>query len=196
MDKNLKSENTEEQNKNKELNCKHCGERIEIKAENKGLRIQCPSCGLIFISPKEGNFLPKEENSNIKFNCKRCGEKIETAKENIGSRVECSSCGLTSITPECSDVFPQERSVLPKEEKLYLETYFDLFAILSGVTAFIFLIIPFATMGSGRGRFSAVPIIIMMIGAIINIFLCLGLSELVKYFRELCKNIEDIKNKK
>ncbi len=138
MDEKFYYGNIEKQNEEIKFHCKRCGEVVEIKAENKGLRIKCPSCDLIFISPKEG-------------------------------------------------------SVSSKEEKLYLEIFFEILAILSGVGAFICLILMFVVMAKSRGRFS-VGSLMMMTGFIINIFFCLGLAQLVKYFRYLCKNIEDMKN--
>ncbi len=138
------------------------------------------------------------------FECPRCEQEMQVELQHAGMKIACPKCDTTfipnQINKEQANIFPfnlkevTHKEGITVEEKLLLEKVFDILAGVSFAAGIITLILMFMNVGEDNKIlvFSYLTTTIMLA---INIFLCLGLSELVKYFRFLCKDIFDIRNK-
>ena len=105
------------------IKCPHCDAEYEVDESVRGRKVECATCGTVWISgetnilrrkPAENNFKQKQEfhqqrNGFNGFTCPHCGAKNGIEHENIGRFVNCEICGKGFIAGTGTQ--PQEKEV-------------------------------------------------------------------------------------
>lgn len=94
------------------VECPDCGERLAVRAEDRGRRGRCQQCGRVF---RIGGSAPGARPAGVQatapapivppaaatvtFSCSLCQTRITAATANVGKTVKCPDCGRRNVIP-------------------------------------------------------------------------------------------------
>jgi DNA-directed RNA polymerase subunit M/transcription elongation factor TFIIS len=103
------------------VECPDCGQRLAVRAEDRGRRGRCQQCGRVFLigeasaatgatvsaNPPQSAPIVPPAATTVTFSCSLCQTRITVAVANVGKTVKCPDCGRRNVIPAPPKLAPK-----------------------------------------------------------------------------------------
>ena len=151
--------------------------------ENLFMEIVCPNCK--GMGQLDDNFAGQE------VNCPVCGHDFVCSEKLFDFTSNSVKTEKNNNVESKKNVKKQNDKIMKKESEFMLETVFYILSAFSGMGALAGVIAIIVSLNKQQTSSITISFATTFF-CVMSIFLCLGVAELVKHFRLLCKNISEL----